>query len=188
MNKDNFFTIWTIQTEEAYEVLRQTGELFGTREHIMFEDSRAYDWLCSKMKARGILPEKESYEYPIWAWYSFLGKKPDLRTTGFVPKGTKAVRLELRVDLKRVLLSDFDLWHYVLNDWYVATSEEELAKFNNNEYFRKNRKKTWNRIFRVFDYDFLSFYGITRENQNVQATMWNITMDDVVCVKHFVGR
>ena len=63
---------------------------------------------------------------PIWAWYQWEGsrRKPDLRASGYLPKGEPGVRLELRVADDRVLLSDFDLWHYVLNYWYLPKSEK----------------------------------------------------------------
>ncbi len=183
---DNMITLWTVQALEAYEVLERTGVLYGTRERIMFEDGRAYGWLCNQMKIRGILPEENGETFPIWAWYKLEGKEPDLRALQELSEdGQRLVALELRVSHDRVLLSDFDLWHYVLNDWYVAATEEEDERFQKfGHFFNQHRQNTWPRIFKVGDWKFLDFYGITNENEYVQGTLWHITMDDVVNVHH----
>ena len=47
-----------------------------------------------------------------------------LAVCGHLPKGERGVRLELQVADDRVLLSDFDLWHYVLNYWYLPETRE----------------------------------------------------------------
>ena len=44
-------------------------------------------------------------------------------------KGERGVRVELEVADDRVLLSDFDLWHYVLNYWYLPESEKDGKAF-----------------------------------------------------------
>lgn len=38
-------------------------------------------------------------------------------------RGEKGVRLTINCPAERVLLSDFSLWHYVLNYWYLPSSE-----------------------------------------------------------------
>jgi hypothetical protein len=41
----------------------------------------------------------------------------------------RAVRLELEYPDERALLSDFSLWHHVLNYWYLPSSEADGDRF-----------------------------------------------------------
>ena len=63
---------------------------------------------------------------PIWVW---VRPKPDLRQAGYLQRGRKGVLLELEIDSHRILLSDFDAWHCVLNHWYLALTEYEELQF-----------------------------------------------------------
>jgi len=47
-------------------------------------------------------------------------RMPDLRSCGHLPRGIPGIRLELEVEEERVLLSDFSMWHAVLNQTYLA--------------------------------------------------------------------
>ena len=55
--------------------------------------------------------------------------KPDLRSSGHLLKGERGVRIEFRVSDRLILLSDFDLWHYVLNYWYLPESQKDDEAF-----------------------------------------------------------
>lgn len=46
-----------------------------------------------------------------------------------MPAGTQGVRLEVEIPDAQVLLSDFDLWHYPLNYWYLPDDEEDDWRF-----------------------------------------------------------
>lgn len=61
--------------------------------------------------------------YPIWAWHLWEGSsnRPDMRKSSYAPRGTPIVRIKLDIPENEILLSDFDLWHYVLNHWYLAS-------------------------------------------------------------------
>lgn len=70
----------------------------------------------------------------VWVWC----QKPDLRHSAHLPKGTQGVRLTLELDPARVLVSDFDVWHMVLN----AQSYEEEGFSSKAEQY-----KSWEIIF-----------------------------------------
>jgi hypothetical protein len=73
-------------------------------------------------------------------------------------KGEKGVRLTINCPADRVLLSDFSLWHYVLNYWYrdLEWHEPDVSE--------------------------------RPEEKSVQATMWEITLDQVVACRRFTAR
>ncbi|UYZ73367.1 DUF3841 domain-containing protein [Moraxella bovis] len=72
----------------------------------------------------------------MWAWYHAHGAnkpKPDLRKSGHLPKGERGVRIEFTLPKERVLLSNFDGWHAVLNDWCFALDDDEYEHYGRLE-------------------------------------------------------
>ena len=177
--------LYTIQTAEMYEKLLKEKLLIN--DGVFLSDfgkdfCRQYKWMAEQMKLRGI-KQVLAAKYPFWAWYKYSSKKnkPDLRHAGHAIHGTKCVCLELAIPDKDVLLSNFDLWHCVLNDmpvfeesdWdysyvaYKALSIEEQIKI---------KEKSWEKIFTDF-YD-----------SPIQATFWQLTVQDVREVRFFTAR
>jgi len=124
--------LWTVQTEAAWHEFRARGILNATREHILDDSWQgAYLWMIKQMKRR-IGPPPRPMSYPVWAWSQFESSsraKPDLRSTGYLPKGEAGVRIEFECPESAALLSDFQLWHYALNYWYLPETEEEGERF-----------------------------------------------------------
>ncbi|MEA1894498.1 MAG: DUF3841 domain-containing protein [Euryarchaeota archaeon] len=114
--------LWTIQTKEAWERAGKLGVLeFNEIVDKDIDDwfRPAYDWMAGQLEER--VKEYPCNKYPIWAWHH---PKPDLRRSGHLPRDTMGVRVEILVNSDRVLLSDFEAWHAVLNCWYLSLSEE----------------------------------------------------------------
>ncbi len=61
-------------------------------------------------------------------------------------------RLKLECPADRVLLSDYSLWHYVLNYWYLPSSEADGDAFERD-------------------------IALPFEEKSIQATLWEITID-----------
>jgi hypothetical protein len=112
--------LWTIQHYQAYNELIGTGALRADEDYCYKDFRLAYDWMAWKMKHNGLLPSA-GVNYPIWAWYKWKGKhkRRDIREEGYAERGENIVQLTIEVNDKDVLLSDFDLFHYVLNYWYL---------------------------------------------------------------------
>lgn len=134
---------------------------------------------------------------PLWAWYQYAGsrrRKPDLRSGGYLPKGERGVRLELEMDERAVLLSDFDLWHYVLNDWYLPASVEDAETFaawlaqgaEPEGPHRQAIVASWRRIFAIE----WAARGIAeaKSDKAIQATFWELRLENVRQVQAFVAR
>ena len=116
MTKSNMMRLWTIQTKDTWARAEESGVLKCNELHIDADkeiDSwlrPAYDWMVRQLEQR--VKNYPRNKYPIWAWYH---PKPDLRRSGHLPRGTSGVRVEFLVSSDRVLLSDFEAWHAVLN-------------------------------------------------------------------------
>jgi hypothetical protein len=91
----------------------------------------AYDWISKKMVESNIYPPSNDIKYPVWAWYQWEGKRKrsDMRKAGYAKRGDKILQLTIDVDKRDVLLSDFDLFHYVLNYWYLPLGEDDDIEF-----------------------------------------------------------
>jgi hypothetical protein len=173
--------LWSIQSEEIYELLKQNKTFWCdiNKSEIASEDDfkKAYNWMKNKMTK---ILDIEKDVYPIWAWYKYNGKnkQPDLRTSGYAQRGSKCVCLEIEIPDERVLLSDFDLWHIVLMDTFYCKNEKDEEWFENlcREQKLIEKEKSWDRIFNISNSDF------------VQATFFELKIEDVKKVKYFIAR
>lgn len=102
---------------------------------------------------------------------------------------------------EKVLLSDFQLWHHPLNYWHIADNEEQSLNFdrllkngnvkwgdigNYPQHIKSKIEKSWKRIF---DMNYCSEYAAdVFENKSIQATFWNLSLDEVVKVDEFTAR
>ena len=192
--------LWTIQTEEFFEKLQQQKIIITEKPPVETNFKWSYDWLKTKMAID---------TYPIWAWCQYEGKRKrrDLRSGGFAKRGTKLVQLHIDIDDGLVLLSDFDLFHYVLNYWYLPADDDDDIRFealcaNKNISFHdlQNFEKTsldlndlrqelvnsWDRIFDL-DKEDDDIYG--KNNQkSIQATFSELSIDQVIKVEHFIAK
>ena len=122
--------LWTMQTRDVWERLQRTGVYrCDTALCWMAADfPHAYTWLSREMTERVGSPP-QGVIYPVWAWYMQNGKhkKPDLRSErwDYGAGGEDYCCIELEIAPERVLLSDFDEWHIVLNNGLISNTEEE---------------------------------------------------------------
>ena len=196
--------LWTIQTEDAWSELQARGVLRATRQHVEKYFLGAYEWMIEQMERR-LAPRPRRNQYPLWAWRQWENEvrpKPDLRSGGHIPKGEKGVRIEFEIPDDLVLLSDFDLWHYVLNYWYLPQSESEGEKFEaelethglslfnqkplSHAEFHNRMVQSWNRIFDLhWSEDDLA---LPLSRKSIQATLWELKEGQVRNCKYFKSR
>lgn len=189
--------LWTMQPVAVYEEIMNTGTYICNPNKVgepSFLDR--YDWLNGKLNEVDQRPE--NVNYPVWAWYRFDGKekKPDLRHSCYGPRGEKMVCLELEVPGEKVLLSDFDLWHFPLNGWWLDEcffdeySEEDYDK--NHEWFKSLsteeqdalKEKSWEQIFDITPYE----NDWIKKGEYVQAVFWVLKKEYIKKVQYFTAR
>lgn len=189
---DERVKLWTMQTRDVWESLQRTG-VYRTDTALCWmaeELPHAYSWLAREMTKR-VGPPPQGVDYPVWAWYMQNGrhKKPDLRSErwGYGPGDEDYCCIELEIAPQRVLLSDFDVWHGVLNNGLISDTEEEdvaLEAFHaslSDEEKTAYKEKNWEH---VFDISPLSNNWTTR-GEWVQATFWELRREDVRAVRFF---
>lgn len=203
--------LWTIQNEMAYEKFKETEILRADDRFILDEMIFHYNWMASQMKKRVGSPISEEIKYPIWAWYQWGGiklKRPDLRVSGHLEKGRKGVLLELEVEPRNVLLSNFDDFNNVLNYGYIGDNSENFNKFYDElesygychydlqvddkksdtlDEFKSRLYESWDKIFDLERERDENWSG-RKEDQSIQATIWEVRWEQVVSAKHFITR
>lgn len=193
-------TLWTIQPVCVLEELEQYGVYRARSDRISMLEffGPSYLWLCEFLNKKDPCPS--GVQYPVWAWHTFCGKrkKPDLRHTCYGAKGEELVCIEFEIPDNKVLLSDFELWHFVLNNWWLDT-EMFLPGFTEEQYDanhklfealspeekQKKIEESWLNIFdvnEVIDNDFI------RRGVDIQAIFWELKMEWVKKIQYFVHR
>ncbi len=186
----NGMILWTIQTIEAFAVFQHRGLLRGDWRRVDRDFKEAYRWMAEQMRCRGMTRKRCC---PLWAWYVWGGSKrrrPDLRSDGHLPKGIQGVRIELEIDPKRVLLSDFDRWHFVLNNSYLWRDEAEADKVDravqSGRISKAAIRRSWEWIFDLYAGD-AAWWGSVHERW-IQGTMCEIRWEDVRAATSFTAR
>ncbi len=203
--------LWTIQSYMAYENMIKTGLLSASEGNLFCEDAfkLAYDWMAEKMKERSLVPQGRG-NYPVWAWCQWEGKRKrrDMREGGHAKRGEKIVQLTIDIPDEDVLLSDFDLFHYVLNYWYLPIDEQDdilfeeeykslgftlhdLQNFNIQSQkmncLRKKITSSWNRIFELDKEDSSWLYG-KNDKKSIQAAFWELRLERVKKAEIFIAK
>jgi hypothetical protein len=89
----------------------------------------------------------------------------------------------------QVLLSDFDLWHYVLNRWYLPQRACERREEIRSTFLARSmdsRMQSWQRIFELDWY--LKDVTSPRSKRSIQATIWQLPLSAVRSVAAFRAR
>lgn len=187
--------LWTIQPAEIINTLMTEG-VFVCDSHLSvnYENfQEAYQWMVNEMDKRNI-PHPKGLALPIWAWHTRNGKQsqPDLRHSGYGKKGEKYACIELEVPDKEVLLSDFDNWHYVLNNWWMDDSQNEEEWDKSHAWYDNLDKETQNKIMieswqKIFDIK-TAKNSWTSKGQFVQAVFWELRKEMVLNIRYFTAR
>ncbi len=195
--------LWTIQDEQAWHSLNSQGVLKTTFCHIDPDYLEGYTWLKKQMTDR-IGPPESKDQFPVWAWYQCHyadKKKPDLRTSGLLPKGEIGYRIEIEKKQEDILLSDFQLWHFPLAyKSYIADNEEAallfeealVKKYGTDSYAALPRhiqteiEQSWEKIFDMhYDEEYAT---VTFDKKSIQATFWELRREEIVKVDRFIAR
>ena len=189
-------------SEEEYRLLQKTGRLeCDATKAVMPNESKegaiAYQYMSDKLRAK--FPS--SLTYPRWAWTMWEGEDVSKQPDVFFADEPNRKYYRLKLDIKEFLLSDFDAWHYCLNLWPLAFSQEEADQFDywlkiarlssrdvfftDNIYTRNLRTKivkTWDRIFDIEAKNEYALY----EEKTIQAVFWTIYIKDVLEIKEIM--
>lgn len=178
---------WSIRTLEELAILQSGKSLTTHSDKIDPDYKTAYQWMSQQLAQR-IEPPPPGVRYPLWVWrycHSRTKPKPDLRYSGLDRRGSKRVLLTLNIPEDKVLLSDFDGWHCVLNECYHADNDTDWERFENLEKTLPPAmqqiliEQSWHKIF---DWQSLP------EDFAIQGVTWQILPSYVMHYKIFQCR
>lgn len=192
--------LWTIQPVCVLDELEQYGVYRARADRIdMLEYwGPSYLWLCNFLKQKDTGPE--DVQYPVWAWHTFCGKrkKPDLRYNCYGHSGEELVCIEFDIPEDKVLLSDFELWHFVLNNWWLDVGmfepdyTEEDYDINHKKFAAlsqqeqdEEKERSW---LNIFDVDTVVDNDFIRRGVDIQAIFWELRMEWIKKVQYFIHR
>ena len=189
--------LWTIQPPEVFEKLQKDGRFVCDHRYedvaLWHYNDYAYDWLAEQLRQR-IGEPPEGVKYPIWAWHTmdWKHKKPDLRYGGYAKRGEKRILIEIEIPDDKVVLTDFDAWHYVLSDWYFddAGSKEEWDSIHQwydalpSDKQKEVKERSWLKIFDISKYE--SDWMV--RGREIQATFWELRAEQVISHRSFVAK
>ncbi|GHO80287.1 hypothetical protein KSD_80580 [Ktedonobacter sp. SOSP1-85] len=205
--------IWTIQSLQVWEKLQQDGFIYGPGPDLInrvtesWQWQTAYQWMAEQME-RCIGKRPKPNISPLWAWFQWRDvthRKPDLRSSGHLAPGTKGVRLACEIPDDQMLLSDFLLWHHALNYGYLSLSQAEEEAFEaelaadgltymplgplSDPVFHQRILESWQRIFDLDGVGHPDWLGNqTRDEKAIQATFWQLSLDQIREVTLFTSR
>ena len=178
--------LWTSQPQEVCDAVLRDGVYHADKNRIPYLDDipfrNGYDWLVREMEKR-IGPRPEGVTYPVWAWAIYDG---EAKAPGDRDSSDNRLLLCIDVPDDMVVLSDYDAWHYVLNDWYYDQSlsedeyEEKWARFNRLPLIEQEKEKvlSWQGIFDTSRVDtewaINGFY--------IQATFWELRKEHIISI------
>lgn len=181
--------LYSYQGREAWMQALKTGHWSGTDGRYIDANlppqfGLAYNWMRDQMKLN--LPQF-SGDYPMWGWVRRPSTKPGLYP---LEKGSDfiGVRLTVMVPRCRILFSNYETWHCVLNRSGIYDTE---AQFDIAERATKEEvEATWPKCL-SFDKnktpEELYWKGSSNWFQ-AQACVDRFYWDDIVQVRHFVAN
>ncbi len=183
--------LWTIQHRTTYDEFERTEILRANGKHLAFDGEFRfhYDWLVAQMRKR-IGKPPVGVQYPVWAWYQWEGqrKRRDMRCSGHAPRGTPIVQIAFEAEEKDILLSDFDTWNIAMSNQYIADNEQDWNQFYASK--RKDQKDavvaSWEKVFDLNRYT--PDWDAPLDRRSIQATMWEIRIDQVKQVEFFLAK
>jgi hypothetical protein len=173
--------LYTIHPVVVLETLERETCLRGKASLADEDFFDAYHWLMLQMSKR--IPDYRGGT-PLFAW---VEKPPFNEYREYVPAGGLGVCLEINIPRERILLSDFHLWHCVLNNWHLGLTNKEEERWERNRSTKQHRqamKKSWDRIFDLSLTSSSQGFGVKNP---VQATFEYFRFNEVVSVEYFIG-
>lgn len=181
--------VWSIQRAALLKRLKAGHAITGALSRVPLPDRPAYIWMSTQL---GQFAESSDPSLPVWAWYSYEGSRhaPDLRRTWHLPRGSDGVLLELQVARDRLLLSQFEMWTWVMAQRFVPLDywdwKRAELRVRHNKLKRIDIERSWCRIFDLRSGN-RNFWG-PYCRRSIQACLQSIKAQDVTSVKRFTAR
>ena len=171
MQTEEKIRLWTCQTPALFNMVMENGVAYCNQESWLYNDyTEAYKWMAQQMLKRIGKPEIENVKLPLWAWKYYNGKsspKPRRSIDLFGTGDEELIYMELLIPSNRLLVSDFDLWNYVMSR--LDVDKEDV----------REDEDMWERIFDS-DFNHPDWCSKNWDERCIQATFWCLFKEDIV--------
>jgi hypothetical protein len=187
-NEQGRITAWTFVPKAiAEDVLSgkiQTIPMEFSEQEPLFR--LAYEWIKEAMDEAGL----KGREPGINSWWCWIRISEDQIKPTDLHADEASGLLELSLDPKDVLLSDFDMWHVPLNYWFNAEDDEE--EFFENELkmaglniyedkplpepFHSRVQASWRNVFCL---DHVNGYTHELRGKSIQGVFWKLSPESI---------
>ncbi len=171
MQTEEKIRLWTCQTPALFNMVMENGVAYCNQESWLYNDyTEAYKWMAQQMLKRIGKPAIENVELPLWAWKYYNGKsspKPRRSIDLFGTGDEELIYMELLIPSNRLLVSDFDLWNYVMSR--LDVDKEDV----------REDEDMWESIFDP-DFNHPDWCSKIWDERCIQATFWCLFKEDIV--------
>jgi len=189
-SKNGRIQCWTLMERSTWQVLEAEGELTcpigEANDDPIFQD--AYTWMKGSMASAGILAPEPDIS-PWWCWVRREENHPEPYVEDTEGLNDPVV-LELSVRSEQIVLSCFDLWHFVLNKSYVWTSELDEQDFDRAQVsaeegsdaavqLQQRMQKSWSAVFEL---DQCAVDMGPFQAKSIQGCFWTLRLSDVTAI------
>jgi hypothetical protein len=175
--------IWTTQSKEVWDLLQAQGTVSCDTYRAEMDFYReGYDWMVEQMVRRIGPPPRPDIRYPLWGWRQVGNYRKEYhgRLADCSGNGDEFVFITAEIPDDRILLSDFELWHCVLNHFSIPMTRQE-ERITGEDFLIRS----WER---VFDLDTRFGYAPRmRRNRDIQATFWELRLEWVTSSSRLTG-
>ena len=175
--------IWTTQAIPFWNQLQEQGVAYcnPSKSEGAGDFKEAYDWMVAQMTKRLGPPPRPEIIYPVWGWQQYGSYKKEYHGSISACSGDDDEFMFITAEIPddMVLLSDFDLWHFVLNHWCIARSKKEDTEDE------ERIIKSWELIFDLTTQHWCA--NQKRRNRWIQATSWELRKEWVVSARRIKG-
>ena len=187
--------VYTIQPESLLGKLSINKKIKCDNRLILSKNfKQPYLWKINQAKKFCLQWEGQN---PFWVWL----EKPDLRKSRYFfddrkPNSLDMVLLELEIPQTSILISDFSLWHFVLNQTYLPFDEQddlEFDKLSNNKHYSQLNKKlkakvesSWLRCLKLNENSLTKFNSDYLDSpQILQGIIPYLEQKQIISIKKF---
>lgn len=182
-SQEGYLHCWTIMERSTYQALMRDGFLTVPQAFAEPEFTAAYRWLGARMADVGLAAPAAGIT-PWWCWVQRDTGHPMPYRDDLLGCADPVV-LKLRLPVGDVVLSCFELWHCVLNRWYISSSDVDEAEFEllqasaDGVITATRREASW---AKVFDLEHLFHEKTDINERSIQGTYWLLRAEDVESV------
>lgn len=196
----------TFQTLKAFKELIDQEYLLNNSKYIDLQKyGKIYEWILEKMNDK-INVKPQSSSYPLWAWVKYGRRKcpSKHKTLNYFSKDEDIlVKITFHKNEDDLLLTNFNRFSFLLNNWYIPTDKKDLEQFKlklSKNHITNDDLKAFMRPDKFLEHrqdkEYIEIVKEIRtrfdlilntDDDTVQACFWQLDLKDIIQVE-FINK